>query len=149
MTDYSFMRTGFNTSVDEEETDKNAISVIVAFSEGALNTAAIYLSHGDRKAVTPEDLKRGMMLEMFLFKHRDDALEKAQKIKEELFGEQRDELDQKLDDDHYDEDDEIFIENTCVCGICKCINNIYTRWNNFEPSTPFETIFQKHINNMC
>ena len=81
--DYSFMRSGFNAveaAVDEEEMKKNAISLIVAFSEGALRSAAKYVTHGGRNAVTPEDVKRGMMLEMFLFKRRDDTLEKAEEI---------------------------------------------------------------------
>lgn len=150
MSDYSFMKTGFDPvgdNVSEEETKKNAISLIVAFSEGALITAAKYVSHGNRKDVTPEDLKRAMMLEMFLFKHRDDTLEKAQKIKDELFGDEEEDEDEEFVED--DDESQEFTENTCDCALCKCINGIYTRWDNFQPSTPFEAIFQKHIDNMC
>ena len=150
MSDYSFMRTGFDPvgdNVSEEEFKKNAISLIVAYSEGALRTAAKYVSHHeDRTAVTPEDLKRGMMLEMFLFKHRDDTLEKAQQIKEELFG--TEEEDEETEIDMVEENEE-FSENSCDCALCKCINGIYTRWDAWEASTPFEKIFEKHINNMC
>ena len=78
MSDYSFMRSGFDNiqdAVDEEEAKKNIVAIIVKFSEGAMRTAAKYVSHSQtRNVVTPEDLKRGMMLEMFLFKHRNNFL---------------------------------------------------------------------------
>jgi hypothetical protein len=149
-TDYSFMQTGFNTvaaAVDEEETKKNAISLVVAYSEGALRTAAKYITHAGRNVVTPEDVKRGMMLEMFLFKHRDDTLEKAKEIKEELFGDNDDE-DNMEDLEFEGSDEDEFVESSCECALCKCINTIYTRWDALEPNTEFERIFQKHINNI-
>lgn len=151
MSDYSFMKTGFDPvgdNINDEERKQNTISLIVAFSEGALVTAAKYVSHGNRKDVTPEDIKRAMMLEMFLFKHRDDTLQKAQKIKDELFGDEQEEHDDDNTAIDYNESQE-FTENSCDCGLCKYINGIYTRWDNFQPSTPFEAIFQKHIDNMC
>ena len=149
-TDYSFMQTGFNMVdevVDEEETKKNAISLVVAYSEGALRTAAKYITHAGRNVVTPEDVKRGMMLEMFLFKHRDDTLEKANEIKEEVFGDNDDEYNMEdLEFEAGDEDE--FVESSCECALCKCINTIYTRWDALEPNTEFERIFQKHINDI-
>ena len=146
--DYSFMRSGFNTVqevVNEEETKKNAISLIVAYSEGALCSAGKYVTHGKRTVVTPEDLKRGMMLEMFLFKRRDDILEKANQIKEELFNT---ESDDETDDMDLVEECDDFKESDCNCALCKCMNAIYTRWDSWEPDTEFERIFQKHINDM-
>ena len=90
--DYSFMKTGANNvkgkDDDPEETEKNTLAIIVSYAEGAMITAAKYVSHSDRRGVTPEDLKRAMMLEMFLFRNRDDALERAMKIKDELFNEE-------------------------------------------------------------
>jgi len=148
-TDYTFMQTGFNNVADvvsEADMKKNAISLIVAFSEGAMVTAAKYVSHCKRTAITPEDLKRGMMLEMFLFKKRDNTLEKAEKIKKELFAEESDEEDEEIE---FADECEEFCESSCKCALCKCMNTIYNRWEKFEPSTPFERIFQKHINSMA
>ncbi len=150
-TDYSFMQTGFNAveaAVDEEETKKNAISLVVAYSEGALRTAAKYITHAGRNVVTPEDVKRGMMLEMFLFKHRDDTLEKAKEIKEELFGAGDEDDDDAMEDMEFADDCDEFTESSCDCALCKCVNTIYTRWENFTPNTEFERIFQKHINDI-
>ena len=38
--------------------------------------------------------------------------------------------------------------NDCKCSLCKCMNNVYTRWEKWEPTTSFEHIFKKHIENM-
>lgn len=153
--DYSFMKTGFNnvkkSDDDPEETEKNTLAIIVSYTEGAMRTAAKYVSHGDRRVVTPEDLKRAMMLEMFFFRNRDDALERAMKTKEELFNENDEKEDDSLDeeDEFMDEDDEDeFKENDCKCSLCKCMNTVYTRWEKWQPKTSFECIFKKHIENM-
>ena len=44
--------------------------------------------------------------------------------------------------------EEEFEENDCKCSLCKCMNNVYTRWEKWEPTTSFEHIFKKHIENM-
>ena len=68
--DFSFMKSGFDPTADVEDMEefkKNVSSLIVAFGENAMRTGAKYVSHSKRKVVTVEDLKRAMMLEMFLF----------------------------------------------------------------------------------
>lgn len=148
--DYSFMRTGFdpvNAVVEEDDTKKNTISLIVAYAEGAMRTSSKYIMHGKRRVVTPEDLKRGMMLEMFLFKCRVDILDKAENIKSELFGDDGEEEEEDMDDAICEEAEE-FTENECKCSLCSAINTIYSKWDVWEPTTSFEKIFQTHINNM-
>ena len=116
--DYSFMRTGFdpvNSIVEEDDTKKNTVSLIVAYAEGAMRTSSKYIMHGKRRVVTPEDLKRGMMLEMFLFKHRDDIVDKAENIKSELFGDEEEE-DEDMGDVICEEAEE-FTENECKCSL--------------------------------
>jgi hypothetical protein len=149
MTDYSFMKSGFDLvagKVEEEETKQNTVAMIVTYAEGAVCTAAKYISHGKRKGITPEDLKRSMMLEMFFFKKRDNILEKAKIVKEEIFEgiEDDDEEVDFISEENMDE----FTENVCVCPLCKCINTIYTRWDGWTPTSEFETIFKEHIDNM-
>jgi hypothetical protein len=149
--DYSFMRSGFDpihNIVDEDDNSKNTISLIVAYAEGAMRTSSKYILHGERRVVTPEDLKRGMMLEMFLFKHRDNILDDAENIKNELFGDEVDDGDQDEMDDIICDEAEEFKENTCECSLCTAINTIYSKWEEWEPVTSFEKIFQTHINNM-
>lgn len=151
------------------------VALIVTYAEHALRSAAIYVSHGDRREVTPEDVKRAMMLEMFLFGSRPGLLEKAKDIKEELFPEEGDEEEDDEEEDGDDEEDgsdeeeeddeeekgddeegsgidasgtEVFAPNSCSCALCSCINNIYARWDGWEPSNAFETIFKTHIDNI-
>jgi len=149
MTDYTFMKSGFDLveeKVEEEESKKNAVAMVVTYAEGAVCTASKYIAHSNRNGITPEDLKRSLMLEMFFFKQRDGILEKAQKVKEELF-EGAEEEEEEMDfiaEDNLEE----FTENACVCPLCKCINTIYTRWESWEPSSEFENVFKEHIDNM-
>ena len=85
------MKSGFAPVDNGDEIDsaqENVVALIVTYAEHALRSAAIYVSHGDRREVTPEDVKRAMMLEMFLFGSRPGLLEKAKDIKEELFPEE-------------------------------------------------------------
>lgn len=151
MSDYTFMKSGFDNvqdAVSEEEAKQNAVALIVAFAEGAIKTAGKYVTHAERKGVTPEDLKRAMMLEMFFFKRRPDIVEQAEKIKQEIFSQdEMDEIDEVID---VEEDDiEEFAESACECPLCKCINGIYSRWENWEPESPMEVLFKKQIEEMC
>jgi len=144
MTDFTFMKTGFDLmQPDDEEFKKNTAAIIVTYAEHALRTAALYVSHHEtRNGITPEDIKRAMMLEMFLFKNRSNLLEKAEEIKKMLYG------DEESDDEEEDIDmteGEEFSENSCQCAICKCTNNIYARWEKWTPESLFETVIKKHI----
>jgi hypothetical protein len=148
MTDYSFMKSGFDMlQPDDEEFEKNAVTVIVAYAENALRTAGMYVTHHKKRdGVTPEDIKRGMMLEMFLFSNRPGMAEKAQEIRQMLFGNNSDDEDEETAQTMADEDK--FTENDCTCPVCHCVNNIYTRWDNWTPTSLFETTIKKHIDNM-
>ena len=148
MTDYSFMKSGFDMlQPDDEEFEKNAVTVIVAYAENALRTAGMYVTHHKKRdGVTPEDIKRGMMLEMFLFSNRPGMAEKAQEIRQMLFGNNSDDEDEETAQTMADEDK--FTENDCTCPVCHCVNNIYTRWDKWTPTSLFETTIKKHIDNM-
>jgi hypothetical protein len=145
---YNFLKSGFNNVVEEsgEDTERNIMSLLVTYAEGAIKIAGKYVTHGGRKGITPEDLKRGLMLEMFFFKKRDDILERANKIKDELFNEP-DEGD--VSEEDCDEDDfEEFKISSCECALCKCINCIYDRWGKWEPESVYEELLKKHIDDM-
>ena len=146
MSDYTFMKSGFDLmQPDDEEFKKNAATVIVTYAEHALRTAALYVSHHKtRNGVTPEDIKRAMMMEMFLFNNRPNLLEKAQEIREVLFGNHEDSDSDEEELVNMEEEDE-FSENDCTCPICRVMNNIYTRWEDWTPNTLFEKTIKKHI----
>lgn len=161
MTDFTFMKSGFDNleNNDREKTLQNVSSIMVHFTENALNTANIYTKHAGRKIVSIEDIKRSMMLEIFFFQKRGGIADKINKIRKDLFENMSDDSDSDCDDineiikneyeeGEYDGDEDNFTESTCECSLCNCINNIYERWENWEPETPIQLILKNRITEM-
>ncbi len=146
MSDFTFMKTGFDLlQPDDDEFEKNTTAIIVTYAEQALRTAALYVTHHEtRNGVTPEDIKRAMMLEMFLFKNRSNLLEKSEEIKKMLFENTEEEEEEDEEVINMGEE-EAFSENHCSCALCKCMNGIYNRWDGFTPNSLFEIVIKKHI----
>ena len=65
---------------------ENVTTIMLYFMEQAMKTSGVYVKHCERKSITVEDIKRALMLEMFLFKKRDKKVEDLEKIKKEIFG---------------------------------------------------------------
>jgi len=130
---------------------KNVVSIIVKFAEGAMKTAAKYANHRDgQNVVLPEDIKRAMMLEMFLFKHRENLAEEVEALKEELFNEESDD-DEFLEDmpvEDSDDEEIEFTESECTCAICRTMNNMYNMWETLEINSPYEALLKQHIENI-
>lgn len=152
MSDYSFMKSGFSNIVsnDTEDVEKNVTIFIATFTSEGLKHATRYITHHKtRDIIISEDIKRGMMLEMFLFNNRPNLLDKFEEIKL-LINEDEDDEDEDEDDESNNiqekDDEEVeFTENNCECAICKCMNTIYTRWEKYIPTTPLETIIKNNI----
>ena len=147
--DYSFMKSGFDNLVHEDPTE-NIASIVLVFMENAVKSAAIYVKHAKRNAITPEDIKRGLMLETFFIKQRPNMLEQCEEMKKTISRilEEEDESDEDEEDFITDEEEE-FKESECQCALCNCMNNIYTRWEGFTPQTSIERAMYKHINDIA
>ena len=115
--------------------------------ENAVKSAAIYVKHAKRNAITPEDIKRGLMLETFFIKQRPNMLEQCEEMKKTISRilEEEDESDED-DEDFITDEEEEFKESECQCALCNCMNNIYTRWEGFIPQTSIERAMFNHIN---
>lgn len=146
--DFTFMKSGFNNLVEKDETFENTASVIMVFMENAVKQSALYVSHTDRKVITKEDVKRGLMLELFLMGKRDNNLEKCLSMKENIKQWMNDEDDEEEDEENEQDEDVEFEESKCECPICNVMNNIYDRWNTFQPTSDVEKIIHKHLSNM-
>ena len=149
MADYSFMKSGFDNLESKDETLENAASVVMVYMENALRSADIYVKHAKRSQITPEDIKRALMLEVFFMKSRPNLMEQCETMKEkiqEIIQEEEDET-YIIENDEPEEDEE-FKESTCKCAMCGCFNTIYTRWEKFEPELPLEKIMVKHIDSI-
>ena len=142
------MKTGFNNVIDDSNDKLNIISTICLFTENALKTATHYVEHSKRNAITKEDIKRGLIMEVFLFGRRGNEMEEILKIKKDI-EEHKNVEDEDISDLIID-DKEImpFANSACSCALCVNMNNIYNKWNNFTPSSQIETIMKKHIDEM-
>jgi len=148
--DITFMKSGFNNLVEENEVIENTGSVVMVFMQNAMQSADIYVRHAKRKEITPEDIKRGLMLEVFFMKNRPNMLEKCEEMKQTIKDIIRDEQENGetyyVDEEEDEEGNEEFSESTCQCAMCNCFNTIYSRWENFTPQLPMEHILVKAIN---
>ena len=149
-TDFSFMKTGFDLVNNEEETKQNIVAMVTAFTEKACRTACIYIKHSPRNVVTLEDIKRSMMLEVFMFMKRPGIMEETAAIRHELFvlPAEDDIMEGDYDFDIAEENECVFCESKCECALCKCVNKIYERWENWQPSNPWEVILKTHVDKM-
>jgi len=149
--DYSFMKSGFTNEINQlHDIKKQVKELITMYTYNALNTAAVYVEHANRDKITPEDIKRSLMLEIFLFTNRNveqDIIDFKTKIFQEM---EPITEDKKEDSDADEEEEEIidFCESQCECALCKCITNIYTRWESFTPNSPIETMLKERIDEM-
>ena len=151
MSDYSFMKSGFNM-VENTNNDfiKDATALTFNFMENAIQSASIYIKHAKRQDITTEDIKRSLMLELFLFGKRNDHFQKIKKIKETILKFDDEDCDEEEDDEFFVDNDKIqpFTISNCNCGMCKCLNNIYVRWETFIPKSNLEKHMKKYIDNM-
>ena len=149
MSDYSFLKTGFDiVGNNDYEQKKNIVALVTLFGENAIKTSFTYVKHAKRNGVTTEDLKRCIMLECFFFTKRPDVIQKTEEIKAELFG-TLDESDYDSEDDREQEEEEmeVFKESECSCALCKCINDIYNRWEHWTPEGKLQEILKGIIDN--
>ena len=149
---YNFMRSGFNILNDntEEKLQQQVAGTMVHFIENALGTTKVYTNHAKRNTITSEDIKRALMLEVFFFSKRINKQDKINEIINEIYAENSDSEEEDVIelDDIDEQEEDIFSESNCNCALCCCLNNIYTRWNNWEPETGINTILKNRINEM-
>ena len=143
-TDFSFMKTGANLTDDGLTTDykQTVVSMLTLFCENALNGGALYTKHANRKGITPEDIKRAMMLEVFVYTKRPDTLAQVETIRKALFSQEEEE---ESEDEEECFPEQPFTESECECALCHCLNTVYERWAMWEPQTQIEILLKKHI----
>ena len=79
------MKTGFNLVEDDgRDVVENIASIVLVFMENAVKSADIYVKHSKRTTITSEDIKRGLMLEVFFMKQRPNMIEQCEQMKETI-----------------------------------------------------------------
>jgi len=158
--DYSFMKSGFNNVVqqnnDLDELKKNIATLVCYFAKNALKTAGLYVSHSSRKIVVEQDIKKAMKLEVFLYENHPNMIEELKQVKETICEENMVETmvdtitenSEEYCDDVITDEMEEYCNSECKCYLCKTLNNIDERWSSWEPTNPIEEILKKHIDSM-
>ena len=149
--------------LEKQEHDVNVTSAIMTFMSYAIKSSSIYVEHSKRQVVTPDDIKRAMMIEVFMYFDRHDLLirtaEWRQIILEDLQNEEREEDEEETDeesecdakDEEEEEEEEKMIEEDkknqvkCECDICSQMNDIVEKWQYYEPKDELGKVFKKHI----
>jgi hypothetical protein len=145
MSDYSFMKSGFDNTSSPDYIVENVSAIISFFAENALKTAATYIKHTKRNGITKIDLKKAMQLEAFIFSERENLTENVLKVKNELKNydyDDEEDLDELIIPD---EELDTFKNSECTCAICTTLNNIEDKWSQFNPTLPMQKLLKKHI----
>ena len=151
------MKTGFDLlQENDDELQKNIAAMVISFSKNAMKFAALYTNHSKRKIITTEDIKRGMMLQCFIFENTPNLANEIKEIKETLLDDNDDVRDDIIDGINNAADEAVltdetpleYTESECTCVLCKNFNTMEERWANWKPVKPIYQIFKMHIENM-
>ena len=162
MSDFSFMKTGFSNLVEPDVSEETMIQLgglIMAFMKNGVKIAAEYVKCAGRDGITPDDIKRGLQLEVFHFSKREDTPKNIEDtikwLKEDIreygglsSGEMPDVTEYITDDIPIaaEEPTGDFTLSTCDCPNCKQVNAVSLLWKHWKPETVLESILQRAIN---
>ena len=99
--DYSFMKTGFSPVKEptNKNFDKNLVNILELFTSNAVKNSVRFVKLCDRNGVTKEDMKYGLIYEVFEFFKRDTNLKDLKEIEEKMFACNWDQYDEGLKQD--------------------------------------------------
>ena len=163
----SQIRTGMGNyelnNLEREEIEINVTSMVMTFMSYAMKTSAMYVEHSKRKVITVRDIKRAMMLEVFLYFNREDLEETVTEWRRDIIQDlQAQDLQAQDDDTESEQEDEedteeeteedpetcISDEEKCHCDLCQRINGIDEYWQTYNPTDPLGKILKEHIDQM-
>ena len=89
--------------------------------ENAIKSSDIVTcKHAKRTQITPEDIKRGLMLEVFLMKQRPNMVEQCEYMKQkiqEIIEEEENDEEEVIIGEEEEGDEEEFTESTYQCNV--------------------------------
>lgn len=170
MTDWSFMKTGFDPTENSSEPDPSLVkayaSIFLTFTEHGLRHAGRYTMGKGRRVVSVDDIKRGMKYEVFKFMDRHDNLDNIEKWKKIIEEEEDDSdddsisLDMTLSDADSDESQSNIEEEIDIMDVPQVddkqidkefleeMDNIDSRWDEWVPQNNIESALRDRINEM-
>ena len=162
----SQIRTGMGNyelnNLEKEEIEINVTSMVMTFMSYAMKTSAIYVEHSKRKVITVRDIKRAMMLEVFLYFNREDLEETVTEWRrdiiqdlqaQDLQAQDETESESEQEEETEEETEEypetsVSDEEKCDCDLCQRINGIDEYWQTYNPTDPLGKILKEQIDQM-
>lgn len=145
------IKSGINgdlNNLEKEELNINVTSCILSFMEYAMKTAEMYVIHSNRKIITSKDIKKAMMLEVFLYFDRINLNYTVEKWRNTILNElENNESYTSESEEEYEEEntEEMINVKICDCDVCKHMNEIEEKWKIYEPSDELGKIFKNNI----
>lgn len=135
--------------LEREELEINITSSIMTFMSYSIKSSSIYVEHSGRTIITTDDIKRAMMVEVFMYFERPDLNIRINEWRNVILNEIKNETSESED-----EENENYIniveesKKVCSCEICDLMNNIKDKWQHYNPTDELGKIFKKHIDEM-
>lgn len=166
MSDYSFLKTGFSMENEQSELDETTLNMIHVllkiFQEDSLITAAKYTIGCGRKVVSAKDVQKALMFQAQNFFDQGCSLEErfnqyindmSEEEGEEEEGEEEEGEEEEGEEEEEEEGEEEEGEGEkeekeeCkkVVGI---LNDIYEKWDAWQPVDPIQILIKKSIDNV-
>ena len=156
MTDYSFMRSGLGGSVERplsEDDQTNINSMLTLFTSNAMMTGVKYSKICGRNGVSQEDVKYGLIFEVFEFTNRSTTMDDLNEIRNELKEEDDNEDNYEdieefiVPDDEIDDFTRVNIDDVSEENkeFVKKIHDYYDNWSSWNPSNRIEEILKNAI----
>lgn len=141
--------------LEREELEVSVTSNIMTFMSYSIKSSSIFVEHSGRTIITPDDIKRAMMVEVFMYFDRPDLELRKHEWQNIILNEtqnQTSENESETDDDEEVTSMEIEKEEinkkVCSCEVCGLMNEIKDRWCYYNPNDELGKIFKKHIDAM-
>jgi len=162
MSDYSFMKTGFNNVKSKglsEEDIENIEILLSLFISNAISNASKYVTHCNRNGVTKEDIQYGLRYEVFEFLNRTTIMDDIKKATQEY----NQYLDEHDDSDYEENEEELNsmiipdneinpferINQDLICeqnkNFIETYHNHNDNWDSWIPDTPLNKILKNAI----
>ena len=171
-TDYSFMKSGFSLTKEKKSKDSsndqldNIMSMLTMFSSNAVVNAGRYVELCNRNGITEQDMKNGLIYEVFEFTKRPNFKEEMENIKEEIKNESDDEEEEEEEEEEENNNKEInenlIIKDEDIMSFSRIENvndlesedkefvikyhNYIDNWEDWKPTNIIENLMKKSIN---
>lgn len=133
--------------LEKAELNVNVTSTVMSFVSYALKTASVHVEHTGRKEITPRDMKRAMMIEVFAYFHRTDLAERVAECRDILLRD-GDSGSESGNESESSSETEAEVATPCDCPICAHMEIIEDQWATYVPEDDLGRILKKHIDAM-